>query len=127
MNYLKHKHSMTLRNLNSKEKIRRAVKIIRSRIEASTIVKLNVKHECNKVARQHKLNAGSLETAYYRMFKKQKAVVKTVRFTYTFERSLAVYFSEMNLLGKSYSRIDIISDCEMCCTRIEKSSNIQMD
>ena len=77
---------MTLRNLSYSTKVRRAVKIVRERIDASPIVKLNVKNQCEKVARQYKLNVNTLERAYYLQYMKKKQPMKTILFTYMFER-----------------------------------------
>ena len=86
-----------------KLRVKGALIVLLEKIEASPHVNINVRQQCDKLARTYSISPEALRSAYYRLFKSKNPQIKPIRFTYMFERSLAIYVAEMCKYNKYFT------------------------
>ena len=107
---LKHtsKYTKKLRCKLHKFRVDQAVKILRYSILSSPILRVRIHNKCKQISSQTGLNPKTIESEYKKRYQAKKKPIRNLRFTTEFERSLAVYVSEMSKCSVQYSKIDII-------------------
>ena len=98
-----------LRKRGSKFKVRNAVEEVRNEVLSSLLVWVNVKNLCIKIAKKKKLNPMAVLRCYHRRYKDQKQPLVTRKFTYLFERYVAVFIASCSEAGQHFSLKDLLT------------------